>query len=54
LAGLGESDLPDSGAVVLVEHRAKHPPERTYGRLEIFRTVKQGESSLAFFQLAEP
>jgi 16S rRNA (guanine966-N2)-methyltransferase len=49
LRELGEGDLPAPDAVVVVEHRAKHPPERTYGRLEIFRTVKQGESSLAFF-----
>ena len=53
LIELGESALPAPTAVVVVEHRAKHPPERTYGRLEIFRTVKQGESSLAFFHLAE-
>jgi len=52
LRELGESDLPASDAVVVVEHRAKHPPERTFGRLEIYRTVKQGESSLAFFRLA--
>jgi len=53
LRELGERDLPASDAVVVVEHRAKHPPERTFGRLEMYRTVKQGESSLAFFQLAE-
>lgn len=53
LGELGESDLLAEEAVVVVEHRAKHTPEQTYGRLEIFRTVKQGDSSLTFFQLAE-
>lgn len=50
LRALGKSDLPAPGAVVVVEHRVKHPPEPAYGRLEVFRTVKQGESSLTFFQ----
>lgn len=53
LRELGRSDLPARDAVVVVEHRAKHPPEQFYGGLERFRTVKQGESSLAFFRLAE-
>lgn len=53
LGELGESDLPAPDTIVVVEHRAKRPPEQTFGRLEIFRTVKQGDSSLAFFQLAE-
>jgi len=53
LGELGASELAASNAIVVVEHRAKHPPGRTYGLLELFREVKQGESSLAFFQLAE-
>ncbi|HXF40850.1 MAG TPA: 16S rRNA (guanine(966)-N(2))-methyltransferase RsmD [Blastocatellia bacterium] len=53
LRELGRSDLPARDAIVVVEHRAKRPPEQIHGGLEIFRTVKQGESSLAFFRLAE-
>jgi 16S rRNA (guanine(966)-N(2))-methyltransferase RsmD len=53
LRELGQSDLPARDAVVVVEHRAKHPPEQIYGGLEVFRTVKQGESSLALFRRAE-
>jgi len=54
LSELGDSDLPAPDAIVVVEHRAKHSPEQNYGGLAMFRTVKQGESSLAFFRLAEP
>ena len=53
LREIGESYLCAPDTVVVVEHRVKQPPEQIYGGLEIFRTVKQGESSLAFFHLAE-
>jgi 16S rRNA (guanine(966)-N(2))-methyltransferase RsmD len=53
LRELGQSDLAARDAIAVVEHRAKHPPEQIYGGLEVFRTVKQGESSLAFFRRAE-
>lgn len=47
---LGSGDLLSAGAVVIVEHRAKTPPEPEYGKLRIFREVKQGESALAFYE----
>lgn len=48
---LGRGELLSSDAIVVVEHRAKHPPEAQYGKLRLCRTVKQGESSLAFYTL---
>ena len=47
---LGSGVLLAAGAVVIVEHRVKAPPESEYGRLRIFREVKQGESALAFYE----
>lgn len=47
---LGSGNLLSAGAVVIVEHRAKTPPEPEYGKLRIFREVKQGESALAFYE----
>ena len=47
---LGSGDLLSAGAVVILEHRAKTPPEPEYGKLRIFREVKQGESALAFYE----
>ncbi|MCI0489154.1 MAG: 16S rRNA (guanine(966)-N(2))-methyltransferase RsmD [Blastocatellia bacterium] len=40
--------LADEG-VVIVEHRAKTAPESEYGNLRVYREVRQGESSLAFY-----
>jgi 16S rRNA (guanine966-N2)-methyltransferase len=47
---LGSGNLLSSGALTIVEHRAKTPPEQKYGRLRMFREVKQGESALAFYE----
>lgn len=47
---LGSGNLPSAGAIVVVEHRAKTPPEPEYGKLRFFREVKQGESALAFYE----
>lgn len=49
--GRGELLVPDG--VVVVEHRTKRPTEREYGRLQMFRGVKQGDSSLAFYRVAD-
>lgn len=46
---LGEGRLLSDDAVVVVEHRAKSKPEPRYGRLSLYRELKQGESALAFF-----
>lgn len=50
---LGSNSLLSAGGLVIVEHRAKNPPEPEYGALRIFREVKQGESALAFYHSAE-
>jgi 16S rRNA (guanine(966)-N(2))-methyltransferase RsmD len=46
---LDERPLLSGDAIVVVEHRAKTPPEERYGRLRMYRVVKQGESALAFY-----
>jgi len=46
---LGFGKLLTRTSVVIVEHRIKMPPNTRYGRLKLFREVKQGESGLAFF-----
>ncbi|HKG23262.1 MAG TPA: 16S rRNA (guanine(966)-N(2))-methyltransferase RsmD [Blastocatellia bacterium] len=42
--------IPDDG-IVVVEHRSKTPPRESYGRLRVYRQVRQGESALAFYSL---
>ena len=46
---LGTGPLLVSNGMVIVEHRAKMPPEAEYGELRVYREVKQGESALAFY-----
>jgi len=46
---LGMTRLVSDEGVVVVEHRAKVPPEEQYGELRIYRNVRQGESALAFY-----
>lgn len=48
---LGRGELLSEDAIVIVEHRVKRPPERQYEKLRMFRMVKQGESSLAFYEI---
>lgn len=50
MSQLGAVNLLSAGALVIVEHRAKTPPEPEYGTLQIFRDVKHGESALAFYE----
>jgi 16S rRNA (guanine966-N2)-methyltransferase len=50
---LDQLPVLSADAIVIVEHRAKTPPEDQYGRLRIYRVVKQGESALAFYR-ADP
>lgn len=47
---LGAGDLLSAEALVIVEHRAKTPPEPKYGKLRICRELTQGESALAFYE----
>jgi 16S rRNA (guanine(966)-N(2))-methyltransferase RsmD len=46
---LDEQPLLSAGAIVVAEHRAKTPPGDRYGRLSMYRELKQGESALAFY-----
>jgi 16S rRNA (guanine966-N2)-methyltransferase len=50
LSDLGDSAMLADDGVVVVEHRAKTPPQSDYGRLKRFRQLKQGESALAFYK----
>jgi 16S rRNA (guanine966-N2)-methyltransferase len=49
---LAINPIIDEDSIVVVEHRTKIALEPAYGNLKIYREVKQGESSLAFFSLA--
>jgi 16S rRNA (guanine966-N2)-methyltransferase len=49
---LGFGKLLKRNSVVIVEHLIKTPPEPQYGRLKLFRELKQGESGLMFFETA--
>jgi 16S rRNA (guanine966-N2)-methyltransferase len=48
---LGHGGLLSASAVVVVEHRGKTPPNPDYGKLRLFRQVKQGESALALYEV---
>jgi 16S rRNA (guanine966-N2)-methyltransferase len=50
---LDEQPLLCADAIVIVEHRAKTPPEDQYGTLRMYREVKQGESALAFYSASK-
>ena len=51
LAILGShSDLLASGVLVIVEHHHKNPLPETIGTLSRTRVLKQGDSSLSFYQ----
>ena len=49
MAQLGAGELLAAEGIVITEHRAKTPPEPEYGDLRVYRQVKQGESSIAFY-----
>lgn len=48
---LATTALLSKDAIVMVEHRAKTPPEPQYDELKLFREVKQGESAIAFYKI---
>jgi len=50
---LGSGKLVAPGGVVVVEHRAKTPPQFEYETLHRFRELKQGESALAFYEFRD-
>ena len=50
---LDEQPLLSADAIVVVEHRAKTPLKDQYGRLRMYRVVKQGETALAFYTASD-
>ncbi len=48
---LATTALLSNDSIVIVEHRAKTPPEPHYDELKLFREVKQGESAIAFYKI---
>jgi len=53
LRSLSRGGVLSSSAIVVVEYRSKMPPDSRVGELSTFRTVKQGESALAFYAREE-
>ncbi|HYM00263.1 MAG TPA: 16S rRNA (guanine(966)-N(2))-methyltransferase RsmD [Blastocatellia bacterium] len=47
---ISSSSLLAEGGVLVVEHRAKTPPNAEYGDLRLYRDVRQGDSALAFYR----
>ena len=52
MAFLGSRDVVEPGGIIIVEHRAKMPPEDVDG-LHLYRRLKQGESALAFYERSQ-
>ncbi len=48
---LATTALLSNDSIVIVEHRAKAPPEKEYNELKLFREVKQGESAISFYRI---
>jgi 16S rRNA (guanine(966)-N(2))-methyltransferase RsmD len=53
LGRLGENcaELLKPEAVVIAEHRRKQKPESSYGRLERYRVLEQGDAALSFYAI---
>ncbi len=49
MAQLAGQPLVAGDGIIVVEHRAKTPPDETFGSFRVYREVKQGESALAFY-----
>ncbi|MEW6128134.1 MAG: 16S rRNA (guanine(966)-N(2))-methyltransferase RsmD [Acidobacteriota bacterium] len=49
---LGASSIIHPHSIVIVEHHTKTPIEKEYGKLKIYRELKQGESALGFYSVA--
>jgi 16S rRNA (guanine(966)-N(2))-methyltransferase RsmD len=48
---LASSSIVHAEAILVVEHHIKNPIEPVYGKLKMYREVKQGESALAFYSV---
>lgn len=46
--------LPSPGAIVIAEHEKRRELEPRYGGLVRYRVLKQGDTALSFYSVAEP
>ncbi|HVF91490.1 MAG TPA: 16S rRNA (guanine(966)-N(2))-methyltransferase RsmD [Blastocatellia bacterium] len=53
LERVSQGGLISDDGIVVVEHGSKKPPRESYGRLRVYREVRQGESALAFYSFRE-
>ncbi|HEY6129029.1 MAG TPA: 16S rRNA (guanine(966)-N(2))-methyltransferase RsmD [Candidatus Acidoferrum sp.] len=53
LRALEKSSLLTDSAVVVAEHHKKFDLPKPLGRLEQFRTLRQGDAALSFYKIAE-
>lgn len=49
---LGSGNLVAADGIVIVEHRAKTPPDPQFEKLRPFREIRQGESALSFYEIS--
>ena len=47
---LGESRLLRAGSVVIAEHEKKFDPGESFGRLQRYRKLQQGDAALSFYR----
>ena len=50
LKGLGESQLPKPGSLVMAEHQKTFDPGETFASLHRYRKLVQGDAALSFYQ----
>ena len=50
LEGLGESQLPKPGSLVMAEHQKKFDPGETFASLHRYRKLVQGDAALSFYK----
>jgi 16S rRNA (guanine966-N2)-methyltransferase len=50
LEGLGESQLPKPGSLVMAEHQKKFDPGDAFGSLRRYRKLEQGDAALSFYR----
>jgi 16S rRNA (guanine(966)-N(2))-methyltransferase RsmD len=50
LEGLGESQLPKTGTLVIAEHQKKFDPGEAFASLHRYRKLEQGDAMLSFYK----
>ena len=51
LSTLGESELVFENSIIIAEHRKTYELDKTYGLLQRYRVLKQGDAALSFYRL---